>query len=178
MAKKKVMVIEKDGEISVAKPAQNVSGVFEYQVLMIKSGKKAKGKLSLTPEEVYPGVLRRAISASEGDLCGQLHDAFAGAALRATKARTRGQRQRRERHRVIGLLDAVDVGAIEQVERFPDQLRLGPALDGQRSGDARVDGHDGRQAKGVAPGSGCKVVAVVTVVVEIHGPHARRVRQP
>ena len=49
-------------KISVAKTAQNVSGVFEYQVLMIKSGKKAKGKLSLTPEEVYPGVLRRAIS--------------------------------------------------------------------------------------------------------------------
>jgi hypothetical protein len=95
MAKKKVMVIEKDGEffvdppavelefkpgaadelkiinrtnedlvwrvedaaafgaavleivprrkISVAKTAQNVSGVFDYQVLMIKSGKKAKG---------------------------------------------------------------------------------------------------------------------------------------
>ena len=95
MAKKKVMVIEKDGEffvdppavelefkqgsadelkvinrtnedlvwrvedvtafgaavleivprrkISGAKVAQNVSGVFEYQVLMIRSGKKAKG---------------------------------------------------------------------------------------------------------------------------------------
>src|SRR5262245_27190817 len=38
-----VLEIVKSKRISPAKTAQNVSGVFEYQVLMIKSGKKATG---------------------------------------------------------------------------------------------------------------------------------------
>lgn len=38
-----VLEIVRRKSISAAKSPQNVSGVFEYQVLMIKSGKKAKG---------------------------------------------------------------------------------------------------------------------------------------
>jgi hypothetical protein len=38
-----VLEIVQKKKISPAKTVQNVSGVFEYQVLMIKSGKKAKG---------------------------------------------------------------------------------------------------------------------------------------
>jgi hypothetical protein len=38
-----VLEIVKSKKISSPKTAQNVSGVFEYQVLMIRSGKKAKG---------------------------------------------------------------------------------------------------------------------------------------
>ena len=38
-----VLEIVPKKKISPAKTAQNVSGVFEYQVLMIRSGKKAKG---------------------------------------------------------------------------------------------------------------------------------------
>jgi hypothetical protein len=38
-----ILEIVKSNKLSPLKTAANITGVFEYQVLMIKSGKKAKG---------------------------------------------------------------------------------------------------------------------------------------
>ena len=81
------------------------------------------------------------------------------------------------RHAVVGRVDAIDVVAVEEVERFPDELQP-RAADRELARDARVERDERLQAELVARRPRCDVVASVAVAVEIDRADARRVRLP
>ncbi len=71
-----------------------------------------------TPSGDVASAVRRTMS--EGHLHSQLHDALAGARQRSGEGRPRCER--RAGNAVEGRVHAVDVVAVQQVERLPDQL--------------------------------------------------------
>ena len=101
-----------------------------------------------------------------------LHDARAGRGERLAEVGRRRQHVRRAVLVHVGR-HAAEVVAVEQVERFPDQLHLGLTSQRDVAGDARIEGHLLRQAEFVAHRARRDIVARVAVVVQVEGADAR-----
>src|SRR3954453_21187648 len=68
---------------------------------------------------------------------------------------------------VVRVADAVDVGAVHQVERFGDELHAGAGEEADLLRHARVDRELARQPERIAREAGGAVVARVAIVVDI-----------
>src|SRR5262249_55169171 len=76
------------------------------------------------------------------DLCRELYDARVGRRGRLTERRA--FHQRRPRQRVVSRVDGGEVGAVEGVESFGDQLQFDALVQSDVARDARVEAEEVR----------------------------------